>query len=78
MSGEANFHMPKTGSTVGGFTQPSVATNLLELPQSSEKGLVQQFLWILPKLSYAAFASLEQVDQEFCDDLGTINKYLYY
>lgn len=74
VSGEANFHMPKTGLTVGGFTQPSVATNLLELPQSSEKGLVQQFLWILPKPSYA---SLEQVDQEFRDYLGTSNKYHY-
>lgn len=77
VSGEANFHMPKTGLTVGGFTQPRVATNLLELPQSSEKGLVQRFLWILPKPSYAAFASLEQVNQEFCDYLGTINKYHY-
>ena len=69
--------MPKTGLTVGGFTQPSVAISLLELPQSSEKGLVQRFLWILSKPSYAPFASLEQVDQEFRDYLGTIKKYHY-
>lgn len=71
VSGEANFHMPKTGLTVGGFTQPSVAINLVELPQSFKKGLVQRFLWILPKPSYAAFASLEQADEIFCEYLGT-------
>ena len=72
VSGEANFHMPKTGLTVGGFTQPSVAITLVELPQSSEKGLVQRFLWILPKPSYATFASLEQADESFCKYLGIV------
>ena len=71
VSGEANFHIPKTGLTVGGFTQPSVTINLVELSQSSEKGLVQCFLWIPPKPLYAAFASLEQTDEKFCDYLGT-------
>ena len=70
MSGEANFHMQTTGLTVGGFTQPSVAKSLIELPQSVEKGLVQRFLWILPKPTYATFASLEPADEKFCDYLG--------
>ena len=64
--------MPKTGLTVGGFTQPSVAITLVELSQSSEKGLVQRFLWILPKPSYATFASLEQADESFCKYLGIV------
>ena len=70
VSGEANFHMQSTSLTIGGFTQPSVAKSLIELPQSVEKGLVQCFLWILPRPSYASFASLESADDKFCDYLG--------
>ena len=70
MSGEANFHMHSTSLTIGGFTQPSMAKSLIELPQSIEKGLVQRFLWILPRLSYANFASLESADDKFQDYLG--------
>lgn len=46
VSGEANFNMPGTGLTVAGFTQPTVARTLLEMPPAIEKGLVQRFLWI--------------------------------
>lgn len=70
VSGEANFHMSKTGLTLGGFTQPSVAANLVELLQSQEKGLAQRFLWILPKSSYGTFATLQEADEHFFDYLG--------
>ena len=70
VSGEANFHMQSTSLTIGGFTQPSVAKSLIELPQSVEKGLVQRFLWILPRPSYASFASLESADDKFQSYLG--------
>ena len=70
VSGDANFHMSKTGLTLGGFTQPSVAANLVELPQSQEKGLAQRFLWISPKPCFAKFATLEQVNEEFCKYLS--------
>ena len=75
--------MQSTGLTIGGFTQPSVAKSLIELPQSVEKGLVQQFLWILPRPSYASFASLESTNEKFQDYLGMyqawgqIHEYLY-
>ena len=70
VSGDANFHMSKTGLTLGGFTQPSVAANLVELPQSQEKGLAQRFLWISPKPCFAKFATLQQVNEEFCKYLS--------
>jgi len=62
--------MDRTGLTLGGFTQPSVAANLVELPQSQEKGLAQRFLWIVPKPSYAKFGTLKPVNEEFCEYLG--------
>ena len=70
MSVYAKFHMSKTGLTLGCFTQPSVAANLVELPQSQEKGLAQRFLWISPKPCFAKFATLEQVNEEFCKYLS--------
>lgn len=35
--GEANFSVPSTSLTVGGFNQPSVVRNLIELPVNAEK-----------------------------------------
>ena len=70
VSGEANFSMSLTGLTVGGFTQPTVARNLLELQPAVEKGLVQRFLWIIPKPSFSPFSSLESANGEFSDLLG--------
>ena len=75
MSGDANFNMSITGLTVGGFTQPTVARNLLELPQAVEKGLVQRFLWIIPKPSFGTFASLQPAKKDFSDYLGMYNYY---
>jgi hypothetical protein len=65
VSGEANFDMNITGLTVSGFTQPTVARHLIELPQAVEKGLVQRFLWIIPKPSFSTFDHLESADKVF-------------
>ena len=70
VSGEANINMPVTGLTVAGFTQPTVARTLLEMPPAIEKGLVQRFLWIIPKPSFAQFSSLESANKDFTDYLG--------
>ena len=70
MSGDANFHMERTALTVGGFTQPTVAKSLIELPASVEKGLTQRFLWIFPEPSFASFDSLELIDERFTEYLG--------
>ncbi len=40
VTGEANFTMATTSLVVGGFNQPSVARNLIELPGNTEKGLI--------------------------------------
>lgn len=70
VSGDANFHMERTALTVGGFTQPSVAKALIELPASTEKGLTQRFLWISPRPSYASFDTLELIDDMFTEYIG--------
>ena len=70
VSGDANFHMERTALTVGGFTQPTVAKSLIELPASVEKGLTKRFLWIFPEPSFANFDSLELIDQNFTQYLG--------
>lgn len=70
MSGDANFHMERTALTVGGFTQPTVAKALIELPASIEKGLTQRFLWIFPRPSFAKFDTLELVEERFSEYLG--------
>jgi hypothetical protein len=70
VSGEANFTMEHTGLTVGGFTQPSVAANFIELQGNSSKGLCQRFLWFFPKPLSVKFSELEQVDREFSTSVG--------
>lgn len=74
VSGDANFSMSITGLTVGGFTQPTVARSFLQLPQAIEKGLVQRFLWIIPKPSFSPFSSLESANRNFSDYLGKFNQ----
>ena len=49
VSSEANFSMSATRMTIGGFTQPGVARNIIEMPSNSEKGLSHRFVWIFPK-----------------------------
>ena len=70
MTGEANFSMSTTSLTVGGFNQPSVARNLIELPGNAEKGLSQRFLWLFPKLVYSQFDTLEPIEKEFTGRIG--------
>lgn len=71
VTGEANFSMPSTSLTVGGFNQPSVARSLIELPGNAEKGLSQRFLWFFPKPVYGEFDSLEPTDKAFTEKIGT-------
>lgn len=66
-TGEANF---STRLTVGSFTQPGVARNLMELPSNAEKGLSHRFLWVFPKPLYGNFDTLEKVDVGFQRRLG--------
>ena len=70
MTGEANFSMSTTSLTVGGFNQPSVARNLIELPGNAEKGLSQRFLWLFPKPVYSQFDILEPIEKEFTGRIG--------
>lgn len=49
VSGDANFSMKHTGLTIGGFTQPFVARNLIDVQANVEKGLCQRFLWLVPE-----------------------------
>lgn len=70
VSGEANFSMSHTGLTVGGFMQPSVARNLIEVQANIEKGLCQRFLWLVPEPNTVAFADLQQVNSEFSTSMG--------
>lgn len=75
VSGEANFDMKRTGLTVGGFIQPSIARNLLEQNASIEKGLCQRVLWCVPKPTVAIFEELEKVDQDFSASIGMYTMY---
>ena len=70
VSGDSNFSMGHTGLTVGGFTQPTVARNIVCNPGNSDKGLCQRFLWLLPKPKSVAFEELQKVDQGFCTSIG--------
>ena len=70
MSGDANFCMPHTGVTIGGFIQPNVARSLIELQANVEKGLCQRFLWLCPKASFVKFDQLQQIDDIFSTAVG--------
>ena len=64
--------MSSTRLTIGGFTQPGVARNLIEMPSNSEKGLSHRFIWIFPKPLYGKFASLENVNKKFSLHIGKL------
>ena len=70
VSGDSNFNMGNTGLTVGGFTQPSVARNIISNPSNSDKGLCQRFIWLIPKPVAVCFDQLQLVDKEFCTSIG--------
>ena len=62
--------MDFTSLTVGGFTQPSTATNIMVVPGNAEKGLSQRFLWICPKPEFLDYDTLGTVDKAFYDKIG--------
>ena len=70
VTGDANFIMERTSLTVGGFTQPMVARQMIEQQGSSEKGLAQRFMWMFPQPLFAKFCNLEPVDEKFMKSLG--------
>ena len=81
MSGDTNSYTLKhTALSVGGFIQPSVAKNLIEVPQNIEKGLCQRFLWICPKPLMVRFEELQSVDADFLASIGNyiIGYYVFY
>ena len=70
VSGEANFSMQRTGMTLGGFIQPSVARSLIELQSNVEKGVCQRFLWLIPKPTVVKFDQLQEIDASFVATIG--------
>ena len=70
VSGDANFSMNRTGITLGGFIQPSVARSLIELQPNVEKGLCQRFLWLVPQPTLEKFDQLQKVDVDFISGIG--------
>jgi len=70
VSGEANFQMPSTSLTVGGFNQPPIARSLIEIQRNAEKGLSQRFMWFFPKPICGKFCDLQPLDEDFYDQLG--------
>ncbi len=70
VSGEANFAMQHTELTLGGFTQPCVARNMLENTANVEKGLCQRFLWLVPETTTVAFKELQCVDSAFTTEVS--------
>ena len=70
VSGDANFSMQRTGMTLGGFIQPSVARALIEQQSNVEKGLCQRFLWVVPKPAIVNFDQLQKVDTCFVSTIG--------
>ena len=70
--------MERTALTVGGFTQPGVAKNIIEQHAGAERGFSQWFLWIFPKPTFAKFASLKQVPEEVTASIGLLKKKYYF
>ena len=64
--------MNHTGLSLGGFTQPCVARNMLEHPANVEKGLCQRFLWLVPEPTTVAFEELQCVDTSFSTAIGKL------
>ena len=76
VAGNTNFHTDRTALTVGGFTLPTLAQALIELPTRIEKDLTPHFLWIfqhsfLP-LNLLKFSHyLGEVEAHTCTVCGT-------
>lgn len=65
--------MKNTRLTIGGFTQPGVARNLIEMPANAAKGLSHRFIWLFPRPVYGNFDSLEEVQEDFNTRIGKTN-----
>lgn len=70
VSGDANFSMKHTGLTIGGFTQPFVARNLIDVQANVEKGLCQRFLWLVPEPNLVTYEQMCKADTEFTTGIG--------
>lgn len=70
VTGHANFQMDRTSLTVGGFTQPAVARNIIEQHTGAERGFSQRFLWMFPKPTFAIFSSLQPVPDEITESIN--------
>ena len=70
VSGDANFSMKHTGLTIGGFTQPFVARNLIDVQANVEKGLCQRFLWLVPEPNLVTYEQMCKADADFTTGIG--------
>ena len=70
--------MSETRLTIGGFTQPGVARNLIEMPSNTEKGLSHRFLCVFPRPLYGSFDSLEEVNEDFTADIWQVTQLLVF
>ena len=78
--GDANFSMNRTGITLGGFSQPSVARSLIELQPNvlmSIRKLCQRFLWLVPQPNLEKFDQLQKVDVDFISGIGMYSLLCY-
>ena len=66
--------MSHTELTIGGFIQPSIARNLIEIQANVEKGPCQRFLWLVPQPTAVPFERLQKVDEEFSTSIGILHK----
>ena len=62
--------MNSTNLTMGGFTQPAIARNMIEIPSNLEKELSHRFIWVFPKPLYQEFSELGKAVQTFIQRLG--------
>ena len=63
--------MSATRLTLGGFTQPGTARNLIEIPSNADKGFshMYRFLWIFPPPLFSKLHSLGMIDERFNDKI---------
>lgn len=62
--------MKHAGLTIGGFTQPFVARNLVDVQANVEKGLCQRFLWLVPEPNLVTYEQMCKVNEEFTTGIG--------
>lgn len=60
--------MSATRLNVGGFTQPGVARNIIEMPSNSEKGFSHRFLWL--ELLFGKLETLTESNTDFTEKIG--------